>query len=101
VLSVKQRIHLTDLSASFNTGNPDSVGMVAGFTQRMADAGLAHPEQTAMKMMSGMLNRKALVMAFGDAFLWLAAGTVIAALLALLAKSPKNPAIPPSGGGDH
>jgi len=101
VLGYMARVHLTELSERMSIANPRSQGMLDHFTQLMINNGLPSPEQAAHKMMGLVLQREALVMAFGDAFLWLAGGSAVAACLAFFAKSPKNPAPPGGGGGDH
>lgn len=86
ILGVQARLHLTELSARVEQGSLQARGMIEGLTQLYAERGLADPAGAAAKALSMMLQRKADLMAFGDAFFWLAAASAVAACLAFLAK---------------
>ena len=75
--------------------------MVAGLTAMMEQGGNFDPEGAARKAFGMMLRRQASVLAFGDAFVFLAGGCAVAAVLALLAKPAKAPAAPTADGGGH
>ena len=61
--------------------------------------GVFDPEGAGRKAFAMLLNREALVLAFGDAFFVLAAGCAVAAVLALFAAPAKAPGAAPAGGG--
>lgn len=95
VLTVQTRVHLTELSAGVSRASYQSQQALERFVELMTQRGLANPEGAANKAFQGLIMRDAAVMAYGDAFFWLAISSVVAAFLALLAKSPKKAA--PSG----
>lgn len=98
-LTTKRVLHYTELTSAIPLSSPTGQAMIAGFTQRMQALGVSDPQGAAYKAFSGLLQREAGVLAYGDAFVLLAAGCVVAAFLALLAAPPKNTA--PGGGGGH
>jgi DHA2 family multidrug resistance protein len=75
-----------DLASAANVANPTSAGMMDGLTQMMGANGLADPEGTARKAMSGLLHRQAAVLSFGDAFGVLSLGCWMAVGLAFFAR---------------
>jgi len=91
ILTVNTRLHLSELSASLSQANYGSQQMLAMFTARMTERGLANPDGAARKAFQGLLMKDASVMAFADAFMWLAIGAAIAACLALFAKRQGAP----------
>lgn len=99
VLSHQTALHFADLSAGVNAGSLQSQAMLEGLTSMMESRGVFDPEGAGRKAFAMMLNREALVLAFGDAFFVLAAGCGVAAVLALFAAPAKAPAGPPGGGG--
>jgi hypothetical protein len=66
--------------------NPQSATMLENFTGMMVERGVADPGGAAHKALSFLIRKDALVLAFGDAFFWLAAGSAIAGVLAIIAK---------------
>ena len=90
LLTIKTREHLVELSARVSQASQQSQDMLAGLTNLMLQRGVADPDGAAYKAFSMLLRKEAAVLAFGDAFFWLAAGGVVAAGLALFATSPKN-----------
>jgi DHA2 family multidrug resistance protein len=101
LLTHQTAVHLGDLSALVTSANASSQEMVSGLTAMMEQSGNFDPEGAARKAFGLMLRRQASVLAFGDAFVFLAAGCAAAAVLALLAKPAKAPAAPAAGGGGH
>ena len=95
ILAVQSAVHYNDLTSAISIANPQAQAMMAGFTEMMGTS--INPQGAAYKAFSGFLHQKALTMAFGDAFFWLAAGCAFAAVLGLFAKPAKGP--PPAGGG--
>jgi MFS transporter, DHA2 family, multidrug resistance protein len=89
ILTVNSRMHLSTLSAAVSQASYESQQMLAMFTARMAERGLANPDAAARKAFQGLLTRDAAVMAFADAFMWLAIAAAFAAGLALLVKTQK------------
>lgn len=86
ILAVSQAQHLSDLSARFSIDRPAGSAMMEGLAERMTEMGLANPELAAQKMMSTMLHRDALVLAFSDCYLVLTVAFLAAAAAALMAK---------------
>lgn len=86
ILSHQGAVHYMDLASAANQANATSAGMMDGLTQMMEGGGLADPEGTARKAMSGMLHRQAAVLSFGDAFAALAISSWFAAALGLFAR---------------
>lgn len=103
VLTVKTRVHLTELSAGVSQANYASQQMLTAFVARMTERGMADPEAAARKALNGLIMRDASVMAFADAFAWLAIGSAVAAVLALFVKSAKSLSVPapPRAQGAH
>ncbi len=98
VLTVKHRVHLSELSASVSQASYASQQMLAAFTQRMTERGVFDPEAAAAKALNGLIQRDAAVLSFGDAFAALAIASGVAGLLVFLASpAPKLPAKPAAG----
>lgn len=68
--------------------------MIDGLAAHMQDLGLSQPEAAARKMMSSILRRDALVMAFSDCYTYLAIGFAFAALVSLSAKPTRLSNVP-------
>jgi DHA2 family multidrug resistance protein len=98
-LTTKRVLHYTELTSAIPLSSPTGQAMINGLTQRMQTLGVSDPHGAAYKAFSGLLQREAGVLAYGDAFVLLAAGCAVAAVLALFAAPPKNTA--PAGGGGH
>jgi DHA2 family multidrug resistance protein len=101
LISHMSAVHFADLAAGVTSASMDAQNMLGGLAGLMAEGGSPDPEAAGRKAFSLMLHRKALTMAFGDAFLFLAAGCVVATLLALLAAPARPAQAPPSGGGSR
>jgi DHA2 family multidrug resistance protein len=98
VLTHQTAVHMGDLTALVNAGSAGSQGMMAGLQEMMTEQGNPDPTGASYKAFDMLLHRNAAVLAFGDAFVLLAAGCWTAAALALFAKpSPQGQA--PAGGG--
>lgn len=97
ILTHQTAVHYMDLSSAASTANAASSGLMDGLTQMMTAGGMADPESGARKAMGAMIHRQASVLAFGDAFAFLAMGCWAAAVLAVFAK-PVKTALPPAGG---
>jgi DHA2 family multidrug resistance protein len=90
--------HMGDLSSSFTVMQSAGSDMLQGLSEHMQDFGVAQPDEAARKMMSGMLRRKALVMAFSDCYTLLCLGFILAALASLAAKPTRLGDGPPVPG---
>ncbi|MDB5433278.1 MAG: transporter [Caulobacter sp.] len=99
ILTTMQAVHYGDLTSSISIANPQAQAMMAGLGHAMS--GSIDPQGAAMKAFSSYLHLKALTMAFGDAFFWLAAGCAVAAVLGLLGKPAKGPPPLSDGSGGH
>jgi hypothetical protein len=94
------------MAAGVNSASLSAQNMMSGLTAMMTEGGSADPESAGRKAFSMMLRREALVMAFGDVFLFLTAGCVAAAILGLLASpagpvQDAGPAPKPDAAGGH
>lgn len=99
ILTDKTAVHLSELSAGMNIASQQAQDMLSGLTAMMDAQGLADPAGAANKFLGMALHRNASVLAFGDAFYFLALGCAVAAMLGFLATPGKGP--PPSAGGGH
>ncbi|MDO9249467.1 MAG: DHA2 family efflux MFS transporter permease subunit [Phenylobacterium sp.] len=96
ILSRMSVVHMGTLSASLNSGSLEAQEMMTRLAAMMEAAGALDPQGGMYKMMGMMLQRKALVMAFADVFMFLTVGCAAAVVLALLARpAPAAPAQPP------
>lgn len=86
VLAVSRSQHVSDLSARVSVARPIGQDMIMGLSQRLDEMGVANAMTAAEKMMSQMLYREALVLAFSDCYLVLTVAFLAAAAAALMAK---------------
>ncbi len=86
ILSHQGAVHYMELTSAAGQANPASSALMDGLTQMMSAGGLADPEATARRAMSGLIHRQAAVLSFGDAFAALAISCWIAAALGLFAR---------------
>jgi DHA2 family multidrug resistance protein len=96
ILSHQTAVHYMDLASASSTANAQSAALMEGLTQMMTAGGMADPEAGAYKAMGGMLYRQASVLAFGDAFAFLALGCWAAMGLAFFTR-PVRLDQPPAG----
>jgi DHA2 family multidrug resistance protein len=106
ILAHMAAVHMGDMAAGVNSASLSAQNMMSGLTAMMTEGGSADPESAGRKAFSMMLRREALVMAFGDVFLFLTAGCVAAAILGLLASpagpvQDAGPAPKPDAAGGH
>ena len=94
VLATNSAQHFHDLSAGFAVTQAGGAEMIDGLAAHMQDLGLSQPEAAARKMMSSILRRDALVMAFSDCYTYLALGFAFAALVSLSAKPTRLSNVP-------
>ncbi|WP_292262795.1 DHA2 family efflux MFS transporter permease subunit [Brevundimonas sp.] len=76
--------HMGELTSRIDQTHSQMAALIAGLTERFA--GSANPEGAAMKALSGMLQRQATTLAFGDAFAVLALACAFAAFVTLLSR---------------
>jgi MFS transporter, DHA2 family, multidrug resistance protein len=91
VITDRTAVHLGELSAAVSVANLQSQEMLAGVTAMMEQGGALNPEGAGYKLMGQMLAHKAATLGFADAFVFLAAGSVVAAILPLLSRPGKAP----------
>ena len=96
ILIVQSRVHYADLTAAMGV-LPQGERLIAGMGGFMADRGLSDPGGAALKAVRHMIYRNAQVMAFADAFYWLAVSSVIAAVVALFGNPIRQAASSSSG----
>jgi DHA2 family multidrug resistance protein len=92
ILGHQMAVHYGDLTSAISIDNQTTAAMMEGFSHMMNVPGVIDPEAAGRKAFAGFLRQKALTLAFGDAFFWLAAGCAMAAVLGLLGKPAKMPA---------
>ena len=85
IITHQQATHYTDLASAVSVANPQSQEMMDGLTQMMGASGLADPEGAARKAMGYLMHKQAAVLAFGDAFTFLALACWLAVGLAFFA----------------
>ena len=102
ILSRQTALHMADLTAAVSTASPTGQGMLEGLTGMMGQGGMADPEGGARKAFSMLLRRQAVVLSFGDAFMFLAIGCWGAAALSLFARpGAAMPGRSAQAGGSH
>jgi DHA2 family multidrug resistance protein len=94
VLNSRTDLHIVRLQERVHWGNATAVETLNNFTQRAQ--GIGDAALMAMKQLSQIVHRQAVVMGFGDAFFML---TVFYAGLALLVMLLKKPSALAAGGG--
>jgi DHA2 family multidrug resistance protein len=97
MLTHQTAAHMLDLATAVSQANPTSQDMMTGLTAMMTEGGMADPESGARKAFGFMMRKQASVLAFGDAFMFLAAGCWIAVGLSFFAAPGKLGAPPPGG----
>jgi DHA2 family multidrug resistance protein len=97
VLNQRTDLHISRLHDRVNWGNATAVETLNMFTQRMQ--GMGDAARMAMKQLSQIVHRQAVVMGFGDAFFMLTVFYVGLSLLVMLLNKP--PALAAGGGSGH
>lgn len=87
--------HISRLHDKVTWGNTMAVELLNTFTQRFQ--GMGDASRMAMKQLSNIVHRQAVVMSFGDAFYLLTLFYVALTLLVLMVDKPSN--LAPAGGG--
>ena len=95
VLNERTDLHNVRLQERVNWGNATATETLNMFTQRMQ--GMGDAALMAMKQLSQIVHRQAVVMGFGDAFFMLTLFYAGLSLLVLLLKKP--PALAAGGSG--
>jgi len=96
VLNDRTDLHISRLQERVNWGNATAVETLNTFTQRLQ--GMGDAALMAMKQLSQIVHRQAVVMGYGDAFFML---TFFYFGLSLMVFMLKKPAVPLSAGGGH
>lgn len=94
-LSNRTAAHSHELSERIVATDERALETLNGLISRMQSLGVTDPEMAGTKAFWGMLQKQASVLAFGDAFLFLASLSAIAAVAVLFSK-PKAGAAPPA-----
>ncbi|WP_441241037.1 DHA2 family efflux MFS transporter permease subunit [Tardiphaga sp. 768_D3_N2_1] len=97
VLDHRTDFHITRLHDKVTWGNAKAVETLNMFTQKFQ--GMGDASRMAMKQLSQIVHRQAVVMGFGDAFFMLSVFYVGLSLMVMLLNKPSNPAN--AGGGGH
>lgn len=98
LLSRQTAVHYSELSAAVSTASTASQDLLAGLTALMQERGVVDAAGAARKAVGMMIHREAAVLAFADAFAFLACGTLFAATIALFTGRARANMGPPGGG---
>lgn len=90
IMTTQTAEHYNALTARMSTASPSGQDFLAFMTNRMIERGVADPDGAARKAIGFMINREASVLAYGEAFMALAVGCLVAALLAFFASPPAS-----------
>jgi DHA2 family multidrug resistance protein len=96
VLNDRTDLHILRLQDRVHWGNMAATETLNDFTQRMQ--GMGDAALMALKQLSQIVHRQAVVMGYGDAFFMLTLFYVGLSLMVMLLKKP-NPAAMAGGGG--
>ncbi len=96
VLNERTDLHISRLQDRVTWGNTTAVETLNNFTQRLQ--GMGDATLMAMKQLSQIVHRQAVVMGYGDAFFLLALFYVALSVLILFVNKP--PSLQGGGGGD-
>ncbi len=91
IITHQTAAHYNDLAARMGASNPVSVDFMEGMAAMMAQSESFDPGGAGRKAFSFMLHREALVLAFADAFAFLAVGCLFAAAVVFFARPAKTP----------
>ena len=97
VLNERTDLHISRLQERVNWGNATATETLTMFTQRLQ--GMGDAALMAMKQLSQIVHRQAVVMGYGDAFLMLTIFYFGLSLLVMLLDKPSASAA--GGGGGH
>jgi DHA2 family multidrug resistance protein len=97
MLHDRQALHWSRLAESINPARPEVQATLDGLAQRLADQGVADPEQGALRVLAQMVQTQANVMSYGDAFTVLTVMFMLAGILIPFVRRPRRPA----GAGGH
>jgi MFS transporter, DHA2 family, multidrug resistance protein len=96
ILNDRTDLHISRLQDRVNWGNATATETLNMLTQRMQ--GLGDASMMALKQLSQIVHRQAVVMGYSDAFFMLTLFYVSLSLLVMLLNKPANPA---AAGGGH
>ena len=94
VLNDRTDLHISRLQERVNWGNASAVETLNNFTQRLQ--GMGDAALMAMKQLSQIVHRQAVVMGYGDAFLMLTVFYLSLSVLVLLLKKPASASAEPA-----
>ena len=94
VLNDRTDLHISRLQERVNWGNASAVETLNNFTQRLQ--GMGDAALMAMKQLSQIVHRQAVVMGYGDAFFMLTVFYLSLSVLVLLLKKPASASAEPA-----
>jgi DHA2 family multidrug resistance protein len=94
VLNDRTDLHISRLQERVNWGNATAVETLNNFTQRLR--GMGDAALMAMKQLSQIVHRQAVVMGYGDAFFMLTVFYLSLSVLVLLLKKPASASAEPA-----
>jgi MFS transporter, DHA2 family, multidrug resistance protein len=97
VLNDRTDLHISRLQERVNWGNAMAVETLNNFTQRLQ--GMGDAALMAMKQLSQIVHRQAVVMGYGDAFFMLTLFYIGLSFMVMLLKKPSAAAMGGGGGG--
>ena len=99
ILDSRTDLHISRLHDKVNWGNAQAVELLNTFTQRFQ--GMGDASMMALKQLTAIVHRQAVVMSYGDAFFLLTVFYLGLTTLVFLLAKPANPMAGPGGGGGH
>ena len=94
VLNERTDLHISRLQDRVNWGNAAATDLLAQFTQRLQ--GMGDAALMAMKQLSQIVHRQAVVMGYGDAFFMLTVFYLGLSLMVILLKKPASASTEPA-----
>lgn len=89
ILTIQTAVHYGDLTSHISIANAQSQQMLQGFSHMMGGLEVIDPAAAGRKAFAQYVHMKAAMLAFGDAFFWLAVGCGLAGFIGLLGKPVK------------
>jgi hypothetical protein len=91
VLAARSLFHYSGLASAMTPDRPGIVSLTSDLRLHLASVGITDPqaqERVLLRVLADATSQNALVLAFDDVFLLLAASSAVALLLALFLKDP-------------
>ncbi|MDA5194759.1 DHA2 family efflux MFS transporter permease subunit [Govanella unica] len=90
LLDSRLHLHMARLSDRLDPSRPEFRNLLEGLTARLGDASGINADAAAMKIIAGLVQREATVLAFNDVYLVMAGVFVVGILLMPLVRKPAH-----------